>query len=94
MVIPARAIAERRIAEYFLAQNAVRPDSAIEYDPGRLVRERAFERLKNSDVIRGGQNGRWYLDTPAWSERHQGRRKRVLAVAFGAVIAGVIAAAL
>ncbi len=94
MVVPARAIAERRVAEHFLSHDAVRPDSAIEYEPGRLVRARAFERLKDHDVIRGGANGRWYLDTPAWADRHQGRRKRVVAVALGAIIVGVIAAAL
>ena len=94
MAVPARAIAERKIAEHFLSENAVRPDSAIEYEPTRFVRIRAFERLKDNGVLRGGQNGRWYLDTPAWTERHRGRRKRVVAIALGAVIVGAIASIL
>jgi len=92
MAVPARAIAERRIAEHFLAEDAVRPNSAIEYDPGRPVRARAFERLKDNGVLRGGQNGRWYLDTPAWTERHRSRRTRVVGLALGAVIVGAIIA--
>jgi len=56
------------------------------------VRARAFERLKDNGVLRGGQNGRWYLDTPAWTERHRGRRTRVVGLALGAVIVGAIIA--
>ena len=44
MAVPARAIAERRIAEYFLSHDAVRPDSAIAYETARPIRARAFER--------------------------------------------------
>ena len=94
MPVPSRAIAERRIAEHFLSSDAVRPDSAIVYEPGRLVRRRAFARLQDHGVIRGGSNGRWYLDAPAWTDRHRGRRKRAIAVALAAVVAGAIAAAL
>lgn len=94
MAVPARAIAERRVAEHFLEQDAVRPDSAIDYQPTRAVRARAFERLKDNGVLRGGQNGRWYLDTPAWTERHRARRKRVVAAALGAVVIGAIVSVL
>ena len=91
MAVPARAIAERRVAEYFLQQDAVRPDGAIEYAPSRPVRARAFERLKELRVIRQGRGDRWYLDTPAWIERRGERRKRVLLVAAVGVAIGAIA---
>ena len=94
MAVPARAIAERRIAEYFLEKNAVRADSAIPYEPVRPVRARAFQRLKDSGVLRGGAGDRWYLDPPAWTERYRGRRKRMALIAAGAVVAGAIAAIL
>jgi hypothetical protein len=92
MAVPARAIAERRIAEYFLSRDAVRPDSAIEYDPARRVRARAFERLKDRQVIRLGQGNRWYIDAPAWIDRREERRKRVMLLAAAGVAIGAIAA--
>jgi hypothetical protein len=92
MAIPARAIAERRVAEYFLQQDAVRPGSAIEYDPARPVRARAFSRLTEHHVIRPGEGSRWYLDAPAWIERRAERRKRVVLLAAAGVVIGAIAA--
>jgi hypothetical protein len=92
MAVPARAIAERRIAEYFLSRDAVRPDSAIEYDPVRRVRARAFERLKDRQVIRLSQGNRWYLDAPAWIDLRDERRKRVMLVAAAGVAIGAMAA--
>ena len=92
MAVPARAIAERRIAEYFLQQDAVRPAGAIEYAPTRQVRARAFARLKDAHVIRQGSGDRWYLDAPAWIARREERRKRVLLVAAAGVAIGAIAA--
>jgi hypothetical protein len=94
MAVPARAIAERRIAEHFMASNAVRSDSAIDYEPTRFVRERAFERLKDKGIIQGAPGGRWYLDVPAWTERHSGRRKRIVGLMLGGVIVGALAAIL
>ncbi len=94
MPVPARAIAERRIAEHFMSENAVRADSAVEYEPTRLVRARAFERLKDKGVVRSPGNGRWYLDAPSWTERSTGRRKRILSVLLGGVVVGALAAIL
>lgn len=94
MAVPARAIAERRIAEHFMSENAVRADSAIEYEPTRLVRARAFARLQDKGVIRSAGNGRWYLDAPSWTERHAGRRKRIMGLMLGGVIVGALAAIL
>ncbi|MGN6500734.1 MAG: hypothetical protein ACTHKM_11380 [Tsuneonella sp.] len=94
MAVPARAIAERRVAEHFLRENAVRPDSAIDYEPGRLVRARAFARLKDLGVLRAGQGGRFYLDAPAWLERRDERRKRIAVIAALGVVAGAIVAIL
>lgn len=94
MPVPARAIAERRVAEHFLREDAVRPDSAIDYEPGRLVRVRAVARLKDLGVLRPGQGGRYYLDAPAWIERRDERRKRIAVIAALGVVAGAIVAIL
>ena len=94
MAVPARAIAERRVAEHFLRENAVRPDGAIDYAPERLVRARAFERLKDLGVLREGQGGLFYLDAPAWIERRDQRRKRIAVIAAAAVAIGTLASIL
>ena len=94
MAVPARAIAERRVAEHFLRENAVRADGAIDYAPERLVRARAFERLKNLGVLREGQGGRFFLDAPAWIERRDQRRKRIAVIAAAAVAIGALASIL
>ncbi|WP_126174842.1 hypothetical protein [Tsuneonella rigui] len=94
MAVPARAIAERRVAEHFLREDAVRPDGAIDYAPERLVRARAFERLKDLGVLREGQGGRYYLDAPAWIERRDERRKRIAVIAAVAVAVGAVASIL
>lgn len=94
MAVPARAIAERRVAEHFLRENAVRSDSAIDYAPGPLARARAFERLKGLGVLREGQGGRFYLDAPAWIERRDERRKRIAVIAAVAVAVGAVASIL
>lgn len=90
MVVPARAIAERRIAEHFLSENAVRADSAIEYVPARPIPARALHRLKDKGVVRSTRNGRWFLDAPSWTERQSARRTRI----FGLMLAGVVVGAL
>ena len=89
---PARAVAERRVAEHFLRLDAVRPDSAIEYDPGRLIRARAFARLQQRGVVRQGLAGRWYLNAPAWIARRDERRKRMAVIAAAGVIVGAVVA--
>jgi hypothetical protein len=91
MAVPARAIAERRVAEHFLERDAVRPDSAIEYETARPVRARALTRLKDRQIIRPGQGNRWYLDAPAWMERRAERRKRVVVLAAAGLVIGAIA---
>lgn len=94
MPVPARAIAERRIAEHFLSQDAVRADSAIEYAPARPNRARAFERLQREQVLRPGASGRWYLDAPTWTERYRERRKRAAIAAIGVLVVAAIGAVL
>jgi hypothetical protein len=94
MAVPARAIAERRIAEYFLQHDAVRPDSAIEFNPSRAVRARAFARMKGGRVILQVLGNRWYLDAPAWISRREERRKRAVAIAAAGMAIGILAAIL
>ena len=89
MVIPARLIAERRVAGHFLDHVAVSPDTAIAYDPERWSRARALARLRDLGVVKLSDSG-LYLDEIAWDARTGKRRKRALALlALGAVSAGI-----
>ena len=92
MPYPARAVAERRIAEHFLAADAVRPADAIAFETKWPVRARAFARLKDRDILKPAGQG-FYLDVAAWSERRASRRKRAAVfLAAVAVVGGIFAA--
>ncbi len=89
--VPARAIAERRVAEHFLTAGATAPDCAIAYAPERWARVRALARLRDLAVIHG-EDGALWLDETAWHDRKGARRKHALALlALGAVSAGIAA---
>ncbi|UIP05854.1 hypothetical protein LY632_09050 [Erythrobacter sp. SDW2] len=92
MAVPVRAIEERRIAEHFLALDAVSAADAVEYDPKRPSRKRAFARLKGSDVIRPAGRDRWYLDEDRWDKRRGFRRSRIAGAVFLAAAVGLFAA--
>ncbi len=91
MVIPAAAVAERRVADHFRKAGATSPAAAIAFEPTRMVRARALGRLKHASVVLPAAGG-WYLDEQVWSERRNARRKRAAIVAgIAAIVAGVIA---
>ena len=92
MAVPVRAIAERRIVEHFLELDAVSAADAIEYDPKRPSRRRAFDRLKGSDVIRPAGRDRWFLDEDSWNRRRGFRRSRVAGAIVIAAAVGIFAA--
>lgn len=92
MAVPVRAIAERRIVEHFLDLDAISAADAVEYDPKRPSRKRAFGRLKGLDVIRPAGRNRWYLDEEMWDKRRGFRRSRVAGAVMVAVAVGLFAA--
>ncbi len=92
IVIPAAAVAERRVADHFRKAGATGPATAISFEPTRMARARALDRLKHDNIVLPASGG-WYLDERAWSERRNARRKRVaVIVGIAAVVTGVIAA--
>ncbi len=93
MVIPAAAIAERRVADHFRKAEATAPSTAIRYEPTRRIRARALSRLKDAGVVRSATEG-WYLDADAWSQRRAARRKRAAVVVGIAAVVGAVLAAL
>ena len=89
MVVPARLIAERRVAEHFLDHGALSPETAVAYAPNRWSAARALARLRDLGVLKGGK-GALYLDEIAWDARTGKHRKRALALlALGVVSVGI-----
>lgn len=88
---PIRLVAEKRVAQHFLAKGATCAADAIAYTPERGTRRRAFDRLKGRDIIRLGGKDRWYLDETSWDELRSKRRGRaVTMLAVGAALAAFV----
>lgn len=89
IVIPAKAIAEKRVAGHFIAEGATSPEHAIAVVSLRWPRARALARLRDLGIVHGPEGALW-LDLDAWQDRRGTRRKRALALlALGAVSAGI-----
>lgn len=91
MPVPARAIAERRVAAHLRSYRAVSPDKAMGYAPARWSHARALARLRDAGVVKGDTGALW-LDEVAWDDRRGKRRKRALALLALGVVSGAIAA--
>ncbi len=77
-----------------MAANAVSAESAVTYEPGRNIRQRQFDRMRDAEVIRTAGEGRYWIDVPRYDQWSRGRRKRIgIALGAIAVIGGLIAAA-
>ncbi|GAB4484546.1 MAG: hypothetical protein OHK0018_16290 [Erythrobacter tepidarius] len=93
MAAPAvRVIAERKVAQHFIAAGATSIADAIGYTPTRLGHARAFERLKGADVLKTDGRGHWYLDEAQWQRRRSSRRARVVLTMLAVAAAGAFAA--
>lgn len=87
--IPAKAVAERRVAGHFIDEGATTPERAIPFTPSRWPRARALARLRDLGIVHGPDGALW-LDEDAWHDRRGTRRKRAIALlALGAVSAGI-----
>ncbi len=71
-----------------MSRNAVSPESAAPYEPGRRIRARMFDRLQKAGVLKPGAKGGHYLDVPLWDTYSRKRRRRA-----GAMIAASVALA-
>lgn len=92
MAVPIAVIAERKVAEHFIAAGATSMADAIPYSPGHPARRRAFERLKGRDVVRTDGQGKWWLDEERWASRRSDRRTRVVLTMLAVAAAGAFAA--
>lgn len=80
------AQARRRLQHEFFHADAVRPDRAIAFEPGRLAERRMFERWQRSGVIREVSPGRYWLDVVTYDVEVIGRFKRQRAVLLGMIV--------
>lgn len=88
------AKARQDVMSHFLSRHAVTEASAVPYAPGRRIRERQFEKLRELGVILTASNGGHYVDVAAWDNYRRRVRKRVIGgVAIGAML-GALAAIL
>lgn len=87
------ARARREIQHQFFAEDAVRPDRAIAFEPSNGFEERQFRRMLDRGTIRTSGAGRYWLDVVAYDVELRERHRRVrlvlilVIVALGTVIA-------
>lgn len=87
------AVAMRKVTSHLMSNNAVGPDSAVLFVPGRHIQRRVLARLVRRGVIVETGPDTYYLDVPTYDEWRRTRRRRV-AFAMGGVAAIAAIAAL
>lgn len=96
MATAAAAVAakiRRDVISHFLQAKAVSPETAIAYDPTRLIGKRMFARFQRDGVILPGKDGGYYVDVAVLDDVSRRRRRRVGgAIAGGIAIAAALAA--
>ena len=86
------AKAQRDVVSHFMAANAVSPEQAIAFQPGRRIRQRQFERLCDSGIIHAAGDDRYWIDAPRYDQWSRSRRKRIgVAIGALAVIGAILA---
>ena len=65
-VAAAVARATREIQHHFFSHDAVRPDRAVAFHPGKRIEERQFERMRSRGIIREAKPGLFWLDVVAY----------------------------
>ena len=60
------AHARREIQHHFFSHDAVRPDRAVAFEPGRMIERRQFERMRSRGIIREAKPGLYWLDVVAY----------------------------
>ena len=71
------ARARRDIQHHFFSHDAVRPDRAVDFEPGRMIEQRQFERMRSRGIIHETSDGRYWLDVVAYDVDLTGRYRRV-----------------
>jgi len=84
----------RRVTSHLMSNNAVSPETAVEFVPDRPLQQRMLARLVRRGVIVETAPDRYYLDIPAYDRWRRGLRRRVALIFGGALLAGLGAALL
>jgi len=80
----------RKVASYFLARNAVRPNDAVPFETRSPAQRRVFERMFDAGLIRAAGNHTYFLDVVEYERVNEKRRKRLLTAAGAAVGLAVV----
>src|SRR4051794_8175265 len=90
-VAAAVAKARRDIQHHFFSHDAVRPDRAVAFEPGRMIEQRQFERMRSRGIIREGKPGLYWIDVVAYDIDLRQRFSRVRIVLLVLVIGLMVA---
>lgn len=89
-VAAAVAKARRDIQHHFFAEDAVRPDRAVDFQARTGIQQRQFERMRDRGIIREAQPGHYWLDVVAYDRDLRDRHQRMRIVLLAMVIALLI----
>lgn len=84
------AAARRKVASYFLSQNAVRANDAVRFETRSPTQRRVFENMVDAGIIRAVGNHGYFLDVVEYERVSEKRRKRVLTAVGAAVGLAVV----
>ena len=87
------AQAKREIVSHLMSANAVSPDQAVAYAPGRRIQRRMLDRFCRAGVVVETAPGEYYLNVPAYDAQRRTMRKRAAAVVGGLLAIGAVIAA-
>src|SRR4051794_39072894 len=86
----ALAKARRDIQHHFFSHDAVRPDRAIAFEPGRRIEQRLFDGMLARGIVREAKPGLYWLDVVAYDIDLRQRFTRVRTVLLIMVLALMI----
>jgi hypothetical protein len=81
------AKARRDVQHYFFSHDAVRPDSAVAFDPQSRLQQRLFDRMRGAGVIREAKPGLYWLDVVAYDLDMRARFTRVRIILLVMIVA-------
>jgi len=81
------ARARRDVRHHFFSQDAVRPDSAVSFEPGSRLQRRIFQRMSESGIIREAKPGQYWIDVVAYDRDRTARFQRLRVVLLCLVVA-------
>lgn len=72
--------ARHKIAAHFFVYHAISADDAVPYVPDHPIVRRQFEKMRDKDVIRQAEAGRYWIDTAAYQGEIDARRRVLVPV--------------